>query len=168
MLPHFEVVVPEKEHPLKSSAPTTPVERPGVYVLQAGSYRSESEAKRVVKKLSLRGITAEVQRVAVDADVWYRVRVGPISQLSDLNRMRHKLEAANVDSLVIRVGDWTRRSSSIGSPTARATSNMITLFQHSKSRSTRFVFLLEELAAPTSPRSPTTPACSSLHSCRSS
>ncbi|MGH8150427.1 MAG: SPOR domain-containing protein [Steroidobacteraceae bacterium] len=105
MLPHFEVVVPEKEHPLKPSAPTTPVERPGVYVLQAGSYRGKSEAQRVVKRLSLRGITAEVQRVAVDTDVWYRVRVGPINQLSELNRMRRKLEAANVDSLVIRVGD---------------------------------------------------------------
>lgn len=105
MLPHFEVVVPEKEHPLKPGLPTAPIERPGVYVLQAGSYRNESEADRVAKQLSLEGIAAKVQRVAVDTDVWYRVRVGPLSKLSDLNRLRRKLESADVDSLVIRVGD---------------------------------------------------------------
>ncbi len=105
MLPHFEVVVPEKEHPLKPDLPTAAIERPGVYVLQAGSYRNESEADRIARQLSLEGVAAKVQRVAVDTDVWYRVRVGPISKLSDLNRLRHKLQSADVDSLVIRVGD---------------------------------------------------------------
>lgn len=105
MLPHFEVVVPEKEHALKPGLPTAPIERPGVYVLQAGSYRNEAEADRVAKQLSLEGVSANVQRVAVDTDVWFRVRVGPINKLSDLNRLRHKLQSADVDALVIRVGD---------------------------------------------------------------
>ena len=105
MLPHFEVVVPEKERDVKRDVPTANIQRPGVYVLQAGSYRSEAEADRVAKQLSLEGIEAKVQRVAVDADVWYRVRIGPISQLDELNRMRHRLESADVDSIVIRVGD---------------------------------------------------------------
>jgi len=104
MLPHFEVVVPEKEHDVKQD-PTANIQRPGVYVLQAGSYRAEAEADRVAKQLSLEGIEAKVQRVAVDADVWYRVRIGPISKLDELNRMRHHLESADVDSIVIRVGD---------------------------------------------------------------
>lgn len=105
MLPHFEVVVPEKERAVKSDIPTANIQRPGVYVLQAGSYRSEAEADRVAKQLSLEGIEAKVQRVAVDTDVWYRVRIGPISKLDELNRMRHRLESADVDSIVIRVGD---------------------------------------------------------------
>ena len=105
MLPHFEVVVPEKERDVKQDVPTANIQRPGVYVLQAGSYRNEAEADRVAKQLSLEGIDAKVQRVAVDADVWYRVRIGPISKLAELNRMRHRLESADVDSIVIRVGD---------------------------------------------------------------
>jgi cell division protein FtsN len=105
MLPHFEVVVPEKERDVKRDVPTANIERPGVYVLQAGSYRNESDADRVAKQLSLQGINAKVQRVAVDTDVWYRVRIGPINQLNDLNRLRHKLQAADVDTIVIRVGD---------------------------------------------------------------
>ena len=51
------------------------------------------------------GSHAKVQRVALDADVWFRVRVGPISDLMQLNKVRRQLQAADVDALVIRVGD---------------------------------------------------------------
>jgi cell division protein FtsN len=47
-----------------------------------------------------------VQRVSVDEDVWHRVRIGPITDLGDLNRLRSRLRAADfADALVIRVGD---------------------------------------------------------------
>ena len=106
MLPNFEVVVPEKDKEVKRDLPPgAPIERPGVYVLQAGSYRNEADAERVRKQLALQGVQAKVQRVAVDADVWHRVRVGPITNLQELNKVRKQLQAAEVDALVIRVGD---------------------------------------------------------------
>jgi len=105
MLPKFEVVVPEKDREVKRDLPTAPIERPGVYVLQAGSYRNLPDAERVRAQLSLLGIDAKVQRVAVDNDVWHRVRIGPIKDLPELNRVRKQLQAAEVDGLVIRVGD---------------------------------------------------------------
>ena len=105
MLPNFEVVVPEKERDVKRDLPTAKIEKPGSYVLQAGSYRNEGDADRVARQLTLQGIDAKVQRVALDADVWFRVRVGPISDLAQLNKVRHQLQSADVDALVIRVGD---------------------------------------------------------------
>lgn len=106
MLPNFEVVVPEKDKEVKRDLPATArIERPGVYVLQAGSYRNEADADRVRAQLEMQGIDAKVQRVAVDTDVWHRVRIGPITKLDDLNKMRKQLQAADVDALVIRVGD---------------------------------------------------------------
>ena len=66
--------------------PRAQIERPGVYVLQAGSYRNEADADRVRAQLALQGVDAKVQRVAVDTDVWHRVRIGPISNLDELNR----------------------------------------------------------------------------------
>jgi cell division protein FtsN len=105
MLPNFEVVVPEKDREVKRNLPAALTERPGVYVLQAGSYRNLPDAERVQQKLSRLGIDAKVQRVAVDNDVWHRVRIGPISDLNELNGMRKQLQAADVDGLVIRVGD---------------------------------------------------------------
>jgi cell division protein FtsN len=50
-------------------------------------------------------VTATVQRVAVDADVWHRVRIGPSSDLTEVNRLREKLRSADLDAIVIRVGD---------------------------------------------------------------
>lgn len=105
MLPNFEVVVPEKDQDVKPDLPTAKIERPGVYVLQAGSYRNVSDAERVRKQLALQGIEGKVQRVAVDNDVWHRVRIGPIRELGELNRLRKQLQAAEMDTLVIRVGD---------------------------------------------------------------
>ena len=105
MLPKFEVVVPERDQEVKSDLPTSNIERPGVYVLQAGSFRNLPDAERVQKQLKLQGIDAKVQRVAVDNDVWHRVRIGPIKDLGELNRLRKALQAADMDRLVIRVGD---------------------------------------------------------------
>ncbi|HEV3286767.1 MAG TPA: SPOR domain-containing protein, partial [Steroidobacteraceae bacterium] len=68
-------------------------------------YRNEADANRVRAQLALQGVDAKVQRVAVDADVWHRVRIGPISNLDELNKVRKQLQAAEVDALVIRVGD---------------------------------------------------------------
>jgi len=104
MLPKFEVVVPEKEHGVHVDAAAR-VERPGTYFLQVGSYRNEAEAERVRAQLSRQDISANVQRVALDADVWFRIRVGPIKDLEQLNRLRQRLQAAQIDSLVIRVED---------------------------------------------------------------
>ena len=105
-LPHFEVVVPEKERDVKRDLPPAlKVERPGDYVLQAGSYRNDADAQRVAAQLGSQNIDATVQRVAVDADVWFRVRIGPLRDLDQLNKLRRQLAAADVDALVIRVGD---------------------------------------------------------------
>lgn len=105
MLPQFEVIVPEKEQDVRRDVPTAKIERPGVYVLQAGSYRRVEDADRVRAQLERQGIEALVQRVAVDADVWHRVRIGPVSDLGELNRLRAQLHAAELDALVIRVGE---------------------------------------------------------------
>jgi len=105
MLPKFEVVVPEKDKEVKRDLPSDKIERPGVYVLQAGSYRNQSDADRVRAQLKLQGVNATVQRVAVDNDVWHRVRIGPIRDLAEVNRVRAQLQAADIDGLVIRVGD---------------------------------------------------------------
>lgn len=105
MLPRFEVVVPERDTEVRRDLPAARVERPGVYVLQAGSYRNAADAERRRAQLAKQGINASVQRVAVDADVWHRVRIGPVRDLNQVNRLRDNLRAADIDALVIRVGD---------------------------------------------------------------
>jgi cell division protein FtsN len=105
MLPKFEVVVPEKERAVRADLPSAQVSSPGVYVLQAGSYRNQPEADRMRSMLAKQGIEATVQRVQVDADVWHRVRIGPIRDLKLLNDTRAALRKADIDVIVVRIGD---------------------------------------------------------------
>jgi cell division protein FtsN len=104
MLPNFEVVVPEKEVVVPRDEPES-AEPKGAYVLQAGSYRKFEDADRVRAQLALQGIESNVQRVAIDADTWHRVRIGPITEPAELERVRTRLKEAEVDFLVVRVGD---------------------------------------------------------------
>jgi cell division protein FtsN len=104
-LPKFEVVVPEKDKDVRPDIKPVPETRSGTYVLQAGSYKNFADADRVRAKLALQGIESKVQKVSVDNDTWHRIRIGPISKLDELNRLRQILRKADVDVLVIRVGD---------------------------------------------------------------
>ena len=105
MLPKFEVVVPEKERDVRADLPAAAVSSPGVYVLQAGSYRNQPDAERMRSMLAKQGIEATVQRVQVDTDVWHRVRIGPIRDLKQLNDTRAALRKADIDVIVVRIGD---------------------------------------------------------------
>jgi cell division protein FtsN len=105
MLPKFEVVVPEKDKDVRPDIKSVPETRSGTYVLQAGSYKNFPDADRVRAKLALLGVESNVQKVSVENDTWYRIRIGPISKLDELNRKRQTLHKADVDVLVIRVGD---------------------------------------------------------------
>jgi cell division protein FtsN len=105
MLPKFEVVVPEKDKDVRPDLKPVPETRRGTYVLQAGSYKNFADADRVRAQLALQGVESKVQKVSVDNDTWHRIRIGPITKLDELNRLRQILRKADVDVLVIRVGD---------------------------------------------------------------
>jgi len=106
MLPRSEVVVPEVDPKAPApNLPSTPIERPGVYVLQPGVFKNLQEAEQLQAKLLRLGVRSVVQRVAIDNDVFHRLRVGPINDLTELNRYRASLQRADIDVVVIRVGD---------------------------------------------------------------
>ena len=105
MLPNFEVVVPEEDHDVRRDTTPAPLEVPGVYVLQAGSYGSFAEADRVKAQLALLGISSQIQKITVDDRQYNRVRIGPIEDLNELNRVRKRLRDAKIDALLIRVGE---------------------------------------------------------------
>ena len=103
-LQRYEVVVPEKERGTRVDAAAR-IEHPGTYFVQAGSYPSKPAADRVTQLLARQDIVATVQRVQVDTQVWYRVRIGPFKDLAQLNATRDKLRAADIESMVISVAD---------------------------------------------------------------
>ena len=108
ILPRFEVVLPETEAEARPDDPngTAPVlEAPGNYVLQAGSFRDESDAERMRANLALLGIESRLQRVTIDTDNYHRVRVGPTNDLDSLNGIRNRLWDAQIEVLLIKLPD---------------------------------------------------------------
>jgi cell division protein FtsN len=106
MLPKFEVVIPEDGGKVApETARSAPVQKPGAYYLQAGSFRNHADADRVRALIALQGVESKIQKVTIDKDTWHRVRVGPITNLQKLEDTRSKLRQAQIDALVIRVGE---------------------------------------------------------------
>ncbi len=104
-LPKFEVTLPERDHDVRRDLPDQPVVQPGVYRLQAGSYRNRPDAERVRDKLAKLGMEVNVQHVTIDAEEFYRVVIGPFNDLNKLNATRRQVRAADIDAIIIRVGD---------------------------------------------------------------
>jgi cell division protein FtsN len=105
MLPKFEVIIPEEEPDVSQDHAVQVVAKPGLYVLQAGSFTALTDADRRRAQLALLGIESVIQRVAIDDKTYHRVRIGPIDDLDRLNLIRDQLRRAKIDVLRIRLGD---------------------------------------------------------------
>jgi cell division protein FtsN len=103
MLPQYEVVIPEAEPGVAEEPAATAVQENGNYVIQAGSFRALADADRMQATLALLGIESRIQRVPIDDDVYHRVRIGPINDLDELNRVRRRLWDADIEVLLLRV-----------------------------------------------------------------
>ena len=73
-----------------------------IYYLQAGAFRSQSDAESTRAKLALLGFEAQVSERQSDQGTLYRVRLGPFAQMEAMNRVRAKLTDNGVDAAVVR------------------------------------------------------------------
>jgi cell division protein FtsN len=105
MLPKFEVVIPEQDLDARPDVAPAAVEKPGAYVLQAGSFSTFEDADRMKARLALLGVVSRIQKVTVDDRTFHRVRIGPLDNLDELNRTREQLREARVEIMVIRIAD---------------------------------------------------------------
>ena len=105
MLPNFEVIIPEQEPNVAADIGPQAVVKPGIYVLQAGSFTIYADADRRRAELALQGIESNIQRVSIDDKTYHRVRIGPTRDLDELNALRNRLRQAQIDVLRIRIGD---------------------------------------------------------------
>lgn len=105
MLPAFEMIITDNEPDVDEDIEPQAIEEPGVYLLQAGSFSTHNDADRRRAELALHGIESRVQRARVNNRDYYRVYVGPIDDLDELNVTRSRLRAAKIDVMRIRLGD---------------------------------------------------------------
>jgi cell division protein FtsN len=95
--------------PKDSAAPvvvekkSTPAARE-TFFLQTGSFQSAPEADNLKARLALLGLEATIQeRNLPEKGVWHRVRVGPYTDVDELNRVRDVLKQNNIDVALVKV-----------------------------------------------------------------
>lgn len=100
---------PEPQLMISPSTPAAPQSRPSNpvavenYYLQVGSFRSHAEADNLKARLAFLGMVASVQSVDLaDRGVWYRVRVGPYMQKTQVDNVHVTLRENGIDAQLIK------------------------------------------------------------------
>lgn len=76
------------------------------FFLQAGAFPNAPDADNLKARLALLGIEASIQTTTLpDKGVWHRVRIGPYTNVEELNRARDTLKQNGVDTTLIKVRD---------------------------------------------------------------
>jgi len=96
MLPTQEVQVPKQEDK-KGDARASNLPA-GDIVLQAGAFKQPTEAEKLQATLARYGVDAKIQRFALEDETWYRVRIGPIATVEELEAVRAKLAEAEIEA----------------------------------------------------------------------
>ena len=95
MLPKQEVEIPAGPSNARPAGAALPK---GDVTLQAGSFKQVAEAEKLQAQLAQYGVDAKIQRFSLDDETWYRVRIGPIATVEELDVIRAKLAEAEVEA----------------------------------------------------------------------
>ena len=104
ILPETESTVTEKE--IKENTLTVKKDN---YFLQVGAFQNEADADNMKAKLALQGFEAVVQTASIpEKGVWHRVRVGPLSDIEQINKTRGDLTTNGFNTDLIKVHTETK------------------------------------------------------------
>lgn len=99
ILPDTESTVTEQE--IKDNATTV---KKDSYFLQVGAFQNEADADNMKAKLALQGFEAVVQTATIqDKGTWHRVRVGPLNDIDQINKIRGDLTTGGFNTDLIKV-----------------------------------------------------------------
>ena len=102
ILPGSEEPVSERELKQQAKKPEGSVKEG--YFLQVGAFQAAAEADNMKARLALLGLEAVIQTADIpDKGVWHRVRIGPFTNIDDMNRARAVLAQNNLSSSLVKV-----------------------------------------------------------------
>lgn len=105
ILPNVEILTDDTAPEVEADIEPQAIDEPGVYVLQAGSFSTHEDADRRRAELALQGIESHIRRVKLNGRNYHRVYIGPTEDLDELNLLRSRLRAAQIDVFRIRLSD---------------------------------------------------------------
>ena len=105
MLPAFEMIIADEGLVVDEDIEPVAINAPGIYMLQAGAFSTHIDADRRRATLALHGIESRVQHALVNSRDYFRVYIGPIEDLEELNMTRSRLRENKIDVMRIKLSD---------------------------------------------------------------
>jgi len=87
---------------VEPTAPVPEVKSSAIYWLQVGAYSDKAFADSQKAQIAMQGMQAKVTENKIDGQSTWRVRIGPYSELPDLNDDKNKLDNAGISYSVIK------------------------------------------------------------------
>ncbi len=72
------------------------------YILRAGSFRSSNDARKLLARLLLLGLSPYIEKTIIDVDTWYRVQVGPFVDKEKAVEASQILTKNHIDSFIVQ------------------------------------------------------------------
>lgn len=101
LLPEQEVIIPDSE--VREQQQRMAEKQSGTYVIQVGSFRHKEDADSLKAKLAFLGVESNIDSISSKEETWHRVRVGPFTDSRELNRIRNRIHANKMNTLVVKV-----------------------------------------------------------------
>ncbi|HUX65364.1 SPOR domain-containing protein [Sulfuricella sp.] len=110
----FYTILPGSEEPVSEQEIKQAKKQEGAtkdsYFLQVGSFQAAAEADNMKARLALLGLEAVIQTADIpDKGVWHRVRIGPFTNIEDMNRSRTLLAQNDIPSSLVKVKEPSTR-----------------------------------------------------------
>lgn len=94
---------PAEVKAIKKAAPAVPVSSSGAYIVQIASFRTTTDAQKLVSRLQALDLPASVERADLGAKgVWYRVVAGPYDDRGAADQVASKLKEKERLSALVR------------------------------------------------------------------
>ena len=107
ILPGSEEAAPEKSPKQATKGSTAGAKE--AFFLQAGAFQSAPEADNLKATLALLGYEAAIETTTLpDKGVWHRVRIGPYTNVEELNRARDALKQNGVQTTLVKAREPER------------------------------------------------------------
>jgi cell division protein FtsN len=103
ILPKKEIVVADHEIKTRAREERVGKAKDTHYVIQAGSFKSHTEANQLRAKLALMGIESKVNNAKVGDVTWYRVKIGPYARLVSVKALMARLQQNDMKPVVTEV-----------------------------------------------------------------
>lgn len=104
ILPQAETVIPDYEIQSRVREELVGKTKATKYVMQAGSFREETEAERHKAKLALLGIESWIEKAKVGSVIWHRVKIGPYDNPSSVSTIKDLLQKNGIGVIVTEQG----------------------------------------------------------------